>query len=160
MNTTNDIRTETIATLDLARYMGKWYEIARFDHFFEKNMVGVSADYLLLPDGKIQVTNSGFLHELSGEYKTIIGKAKMPNPQEPGKLKVSFFLWFYSDYFIFELDPNYQYALVGSSSDKYLWILSRTPTLPSPVTNQLLQKAQARGYNTNALIWVKQPEFV
>ena len=156
MDQSDIIRTKTVDSLDLARYMGRWYEIARFNHPFEKDLVGVTADYTLLPDGTIQVINSGYLNDFTGKYQTISGKAKMPDKKEPGKLKVSFFLWFYSDYFIFELDPDYQYALIGSSSDKYLWILSRMPHLSTSITSQLIQNAQARGYDSNALIWVRQ----
>ncbi|MFW5757035.1 MAG: lipocalin family protein, partial [Tangfeifania sp.] len=115
----------TVQELDLKRYMGKWYEIARFDHRFERNLVGVTATYSLRDDGKIKVVNAGYKNNLDGKYKETVGKAKQPNPEEPGKLKVSFFLFFYADYYILELDAEYQWALIGSSSDKYLWILSR-----------------------------------
>lgn len=138
------INTETVKSLDLQRYMGKWYEIARFDHRFERGLVGCMAEYTLLPDGKIQVLNSGYKNDFSGKYKIAKGKAKLPNPAEPGKLKVSFFLWFYGDYFVMELDKDYKYVLIGSSSDKYLWILSRTPQLPEQTLNLLLEKAKQR----------------
>lgn len=153
------IDVSTVKTLDLKRYMGKWYEIARFDHRFERGLVGCTAEYTLLPDGKIKVVNSGFKVNLKGEFKEAIGKAKLPNPLEPGKLKVSFFLWFYGDYYVLELDEKeYGYVLIGSSSDKYLWILSRTPQLPQETVDMLLEKAKQRGYDTSKLIWVKQPE--
>jgi methionine-R-sulfoxide reductase len=152
------INTETVKFLDLQRYMGKWYEIARFDHRFERDLVGCMAEYTLLPDGKIQVLNSGYKNDFNGKYKTAKGKAKLPNPAEPGKLKVSFFLWFYGDYYVMELDKDYKYALIGSSSDKYLWILSRTPQLPSETLELILDKARQRGYDVSKLIWVKQKE--
>jgi len=154
------INTETVKSLDLQRYMGKWYEIARFDHRFERGLVGCTAEYTLLPDGKIQVLNSGYKNDFSGEYKIAKGKAKLPNPAEPGKLKVSFFLWFYGDYFVMELDKDYNYVLIGSSSDKYLWILSRTPQLSEQTLNLLLEKAKQRGYDTSKLIWVKQKDAI
>ena len=90
-------------------------------------------------------------------YKRAIGRAKIPDITRPGKLKVSFFLWFYSDYYILELDKEgYNYALIGSSSDKYLWILSRTPQLPEEVKKRLLTVALQRGYDINLLVWINQ----
>ena len=145
---------QTVSSLNVERYMGKWYEIARFNHSFEKGMTHVVAEYTLLPDGKIQVLNQGMKN---GEMKNILGKAKQPDPeQSPGQLKVSFFLWFYSDYNIMELDPDYQYALIGSSSDNYLWILSRTPEMPKKKLDDYLRIIQQRGYDLSKLIWVKQ----
>ncbi|MFW6259609.1 MAG: lipocalin family protein, partial [Tangfeifania sp.] len=144
----------TVQELDLKRYMGKWYEIARFDHRFERNLVGVTATYSLRDDGKIKVVNAGYKKSLDGKYKETVGKAKQPNPEEPGKLKVSFFLFFYADYFILELDEEYQWALIGSSSDKYLWILSRTPQLEQETLDHILSLAEERGYDTSRLIWV------
>ena len=147
----------TVKELDLNRYMGKWYEIARFPHFFEKGLVGVTATYRLLEDGKIEVTNAGFKNTLDGEMSNAVGKAKLPNKLEPGKLKVSFFWIFYSDYFVLELDAmNYQYAMIGSSSDKYFWILGRTPQMDPTIYNMLLDKARKRGYNLEQLYRVPQ----
>lgn len=143
----------TVKELDIARYMGTWYEIARYEQYFEKGMTRVTATYALRPDGKIAVLNEGYKN---GRHKQIIGKAYQPEAADPGKLKVSFFLWFYSDYYILELDPDYQYAVVGSSSDKYLWILSRTRTLPEAVYDRLLQHLQQRGYDTEKLLKVVQ----
>lgn len=151
------IDVRTVTRLDLNRYMGKWYEVARFDNRFERNMVGVTAEYMLLPNGKIRVENSGYLHSFEGKRKVAVGKAKLPDASQPGKLKVSFFLWFYSDYYVLELDEeHYSYALVGSSSNKYLWILSRTPFLTEEVKLKLLERAASRGYDISKLIWVKQ----
>lgn len=150
------INTTAIKKLDVARYMGKWYEIARFNHHFEKGMVGVTAEYSWTGK-RIRVINSGYLGGLNGKLKQAVGKAKIPDLSEPGKLKVSFFLFFYGDYYILELDENYTYALIGSSTDKYLWILSRTPQLPANTLEMLLARARERGYNTNKLIFVKQP---
>lgn len=148
------IDKETVKRLDLHRYMGRWYEIARFNHRFEKGMDRVMAEYMIRSDGKIDVVNSGYRQE---KFRSTHGKAKQPDPADPGKLKVSFFLFFYSDYYILELDEKeYSYALVGSSSDKYLWILSRTPHLPSETMTLLLTKASLRGYDTRQLIFVKQ----
>ena len=153
------LNTETVKTLDLNRYLGKWYEIARFDHRFERGLVGVTAEYSLLPDGKIRVINSGYKGSYTGKHNVAEGKAKVPDPSRPGQLKVSFFLWFYGDYNVLELDQeNYSYALVGSSSDNYLWILSRTPQISGEIRELLLEKARQRGYDTSRLIWNKTTE--
>lgn len=149
----------TVKDLDLNRFMGKWYEIARFPHFFEKGLVGVTATYRLLEEGKIEVINAGYKNTLEGERSSAVGKAKLPNKLEPGKLKVSFFWIFYSDYFVLELDAiNYQYAMIGSSSDKYFWILGRTPQMDPAIYNMLLEKARKRGYKLDQLYKVQQPE--
>lgn len=148
------IDTSTVRSLDVKRYMGRWYEIARYDHRFERGMTHATADYTLLPDGKIQVVNRGVR---DGKLKETVGKAKQPDPKMcPGRLKVSFFLWFYADYYILELDEAYQYAVVGSSSDEYLWVLGRTPQLSDDVLVSLLQRIEARGYDVDNLIWVEQ----
>lgn len=150
---TKEIDNHTVSSLDISRYMGIWYEIARYEHHFEKGMTHVTATYAIKPNGKIMVLNEGFK---KGKHKQVIGKAYQPQTTEPGKLKVSFFLWFYSDYYIMELDDDYQYAAIGSSSEKYLWILSRTKALPAPLYAELLQRIQKRGYNTDKLIIVPQ----
>lgn len=144
----------TVQELDVQRYLGKWYEIARFDHSFERNLVGVTATYSLRDDGKIRVVNQGYKNTLDGELSVAEGKAKFTS--EPGKLKVSFFWIFYGDYYILELDENYRWVLLGSSSDKYLWILSRTPQLEKATLDFVLEKAKQRGYDTSKLIWVEQ----
>lgn len=148
-----DIDKTPVKRLDIQRYMGTWYEIARFNHRFERGMDRVSARYSLRPDGKISVLNQGWKH---GRRKDIHGKAKLPDPADPGKLKVSFFLFFYSDYYVLELDEDYSYALVGSSSDKYLWILSRTPKMEAGLLTMLLTKARSRGYDTERILFIKQ----
>lgn len=145
---------ETVKEVDLQRYLGKWYEIARFDHSFERGLVGATATYSMREDGKIKVLNQGYKNTLDGELSKAEGKAKLT--EEPGKLKVSFFWIFYADYYILELDANYQWALIGSKSDKYLWILSRTPKLEENVKNLILHHAAKRGYDTSKLIWVEQ----
>ena len=152
------INQTTVKALDLNRYLGTWYEIARFPHSFEKNLVGVTATYSLRGDGKIEVLNQGYKNTLNGEQSKAVGKAKIPDKREPGKLKVSFFWIFYADYFVLELDENYQYVMIGSSSDKYFWILSRTPQMEPAVYEMLLEKARKRGYNLDKLYKVPQPK--
>lgn len=148
----------TVSRLDLQRFLGVWYEIARYNHRFERGLVEVTATYTLLPNGKIRVENRGCKRNTPYDVcKTANGHAKIPNPKEPGKLKVSFFLNFYSDYYVLELDQeNYNYALIGSSTDKYLWILSRTPQLPEEIKKKLLNAAERRGYDTSKLLWIEQ----
>lgn len=147
------INTTTVDNLDVERYMGRWYELARYDHRFERNMERCEAYYTLEPDGKIAVRNSG-IDTKTGLLRITDGKAKLG--KQPGQLRVSFFLFFYSDYNILALGEDYDWALVGSSSPKYLWILSRTPSLPKPTIEHILAIARQRGYDTEKLIWVQQ----
>ena len=152
---TRRIDTKVIPDFNLSKYLGTWYEIARFDHNFERNMDNVIAEYVLRPDGKVDVVNSGWRN---GMYKVANGKAKQPEPlTSPAHLMVSFFLFFYSDYNILMLDDDYQVSLVGSSSPDYLWILSRTPYIEDDqLLNSIIKEAQRRGYDTSRLIWVDQ----
>jgi apolipoprotein D and lipocalin family protein len=145
-----------IRNFDLSRYLGRWYEIARFNHSFEKGLVGVTANYTLLPDGMIRVENAGHKGTLEGVTKTAIGKAKSAGVTTEGHLKVSFFLFFYADYFIMDLDPDYRWALIGSKSDKFLWILSRTPQLEKSVQGRIMDKARSLGYDLSQLYMVPQ----
>jgi lipocalin len=133
--------------------MGRWYELARFDHSFERNLERCEAFYTLEPTGKIGVRNSG-VDSKTGLLRISDGKAKLG--KYPGQLRVSFFLFFYSDYNILALDENYQWSLVGSSTPDYLWILSRTPQLPQQTLDHILDIARKRGYDTSKLIYVKQ----
>lgn len=143
-----------VSQFDLSKYLGTWYEIARFDHSFERGMDNVIAEYLLRDDGKIDVVNSGWKN---GKFKVADGKAKQPDPlSDPAHLEVSFFLFFYSDYNVMMIDDDYQIALVGSKSPKYLWILSRTPYVTDSVMDLVLEEASSRGYDINNLIWVDQ----
>ena len=140
-----------VATLDLSRYLGEWYEIARFDHSFERGVEQAKANYTQNADGTIKVVNSGVKN---GKPKTAIGKGKTTDT--PGLLRVSFFGPFYADYRVMMIDEDYTYALVGSGGADYLWILSRTPGLPETAKAELLAEARRRGYVTDKLIWVKQ----
>jgi lipocalin len=140
-----------VKTIDFGRYLGYWYEIARFDHPFERGMEYTMAHYTLRDDGKIDVLNTGIK---DGRAKDAKGIAKRTDV--PGLLRVSFFGPFFSDYRILMLDSNYQYVLVGGSTDDYLWILSRTPKLDEATKSLILAEADRRGYDTSKLIWVKQ----
>ena len=145
-----------IKNFDLNRYLGVWYETARFPHSFEKGLVGVTATYSVRPDGKIEVENAGYRKTLDGERSVAIGKAKLAGKPSDGHLKVSFFLFFYADYFIMDLDPDYQWALIGSKTDKYLWILSRVPQMDDITYNNILDKARDLGYDLKLLYKVPQ----
>lgn len=149
------LNNSTVSELDLNRYVGKWYEIARYDHIFERGLVGCTANYTLQDNGYIKVVNAGYKKTLDGKYDESIGKARRPNVNEQGKLEVAFFANFYADYYVLELAPDYRYALVGSKTDKYLWILSRTPQMEQVDIDFLLKRAKERGYNVDKLIWVE-----
>ena len=142
-----------VAALDLNRYLGEWYEIARFDHSFERGVEQAKANYTQNPDGTIKVVNTGIKN---GKPKTAIGKGKTTDT--PGLLRVSFFGPFYADYrvMLIDNDKDYTYALVGSGSADYLWILSRTSGLSETAKSELLSEAKRRGYDTGKLIWVEQ----
>lgn len=145
-----------VQALDIDKYLGTWYEIARFDHKFERGLEGVSATYSYREDGKIKVLNAGYKETLNGPRSEAIGKAKIPDVNVPAKLKVSFFWFFYGDYFVLDLDKDYQWALIGSSSDKYLWILSRTSQMDESLYADILSNLSNRGYDVSKLIKVKQ----
>ena len=140
-----------VAALDLNRYLGEWYEIARFDHSFERGVEQAKANYTQNADGTIKVVNSGIK---DGKPKTAIGKGKKTDT--PGLLRVSFFGPFYADYRVMMIDEDYTYALVGSGGADYLWILSRTSGLSETAKSELLSEAKRRGYDTGKLIWVEQ----
>ena len=140
-----------VAALDLNRYLGEWYEIARFDHSFERGVEQAKANYTQNADGTIKVVNSGVKN---GKPKTAIGKGKRTDT--PALLRVSFFGPFYADYRVMLIDEGYTYALVGGSGADYLWLLSRTPGLSETAKSELLAEARRRGYDTDKFIWVRQ----
>ena len=140
-----------VTDFELNRYLGDWYEIARFNHRFERGIEQSKAQYTLRDDGKIKVLNTGIK-----KYKLKEVKGVAMQTDTPALLRVSFFGPFYSDHRVMLLDADYQWALIGSGSAKYLWILSRTPELPKDTLDTILAEAQRRGYDTSKLIWVKQ----
>ena len=149
-----DFDNSTVTQFDLSRYLGVWYEVARYNHSFEKGMDNTMAEYIRQDDGKVFVLNTGWKN---GKFEVAEGKAKYKDPEgNPGALKVSFFLFFYSEYNVMMVDENYQISLVGSKSDNYLWILSRTPVPDPDLLQMVLAEAEARGYDTSKLIWVDQ----
>jgi lipocalin len=145
------VNNSTVKSVDLNRYLGYWYEIARYDHAFERGLDYVMAHYTLREDGKIDVLNTGIKNGRAEDAKAIAKTTDIP-----GLLRVSFFGPFFSDYRILMLDDNYQYALVGGSNKNFLWILSRTPKLDDATLALILAEAECRGYDTKQFIWVKQ----
>lgn len=150
-STASTVDNSTVQSLDLNRFMGRWYEIARFDHKFERDMQQVTTIYAIQDNGRVKVINQGLKKD---KWKTSEGKGKLTTT--PGLLRVSVWGPFYSDYRVMMLAPDYSYALIGGENDKYLWILSRSPQMRQDIRNQVLREAQRRGYNTNNLIWVQQ----
>ena len=136
------------------RYLGKWYEIARLDHSFERNLSNVSATYWKKDNGDIGVENRGFDTE-KGVWKSIEGRARFLGDTDIGSLKVSFFGPFYGGYHIIELDiEQYQYAMVAGPNRDYLWILARAKAIDPGIYDQLVAKAKAWGFATDELIQV------
>ncbi len=144
-----------VKPFDVNRYLGKWYEVARFDYRFEKNLNNTTAEYSLKDDGNIKVVNRGY-DFVKGEWKEAMGKAKFVGDKDEAKLKVSFFGPFYAGYNVIAIDQDYKYALVAGKNLNYLWILSREKTIPASIKESYLQKARQLGYNTDKLNWVKQ----
>lgn len=153
IDSNSKINKHTIPKLNKEELLGSWYEIARFDNRFERGMVNVTATYTLLKNGKIRVENRG-VDSISKKEKIAVGRAKFTST--PGRLRVSFFWIFYSDYNILEMAPNKEWMLVGSSSPKYLWILSRKPEINSENLTKILDLARQRGYDTDKLIFTQQ----
>lgn len=139
---------------DVNRYLGTWYEIARFDFRFEKDLDNTSAQYQLDKNGNVIVLNSGFNY-VKNEWSKADGLAKFRGDKNVAALKVSFFGPFYSGYNVVALDENYEYALIAGKNLDYLWILSRTKNLPQEVKIKYLKIAEEIGYDISKLIWVK-----
>lgn len=148
---------EAVKSFDKKRYLGKWYEIARMDFKFEKNLDNTTAEYSLNENGTIKVDNKGY-NTKTGKWKQAIGKAKFVGAENVAMLKVSFFGPFYSGYNVLAIDENYRYALVSGKNLKYLWILSRETTIPAEIKNKYLKIAEGIGFKINDLVWVKHDE--
>ncbi len=146
---------QPVKNFELQRYLGTWYEIARLDHSFERDLQQVTATYSLRDDGGIRVVNKGF-NPKKNKWKEAIGKAYFVGDSDIGQLKVSFFGPFYGGYNIIELDKvNYQYTLVCGPNLSYLWILARRPELNKSIVERLVAKANSLGFATDQLIFVK-----
>lgn len=147
---------KAIDNFEIEKYLGTWYEIARLDHSFERNLNNVSATYTLRDDGGIDVLNKGF--DLSkNTWKQIKGKAYFIDDRTTGRIKVSFFWPFYGSYNIIRLDKEtYSYAMVCGPNRSYLWILARKKSLNEQIINNLLEFAEKTGFETDKLIFVEQ----
>ena len=149
------IDKSTVQNLDLGKFLGTWYEIGRIQNSFEKDLVGVTATYSKKENGKVEVLNKGYYKTLDGKLKSAKGKAKTTD--QSGKLKVAFFLFFYADYNVLELDQEgYKWALIGSSTPGYLWILARESSISDELYQEILKKAMKRGYDTTRIYKVPQ----
>ena len=131
--------------------MGTWFEIAKLPQRFEKGLVGITATYSILQHGKVRVVNKGYKGDFNGSTRTAQGRAMVVDTKTNAKLRVSFFWPFTGDYWILELGKDYEYAVVGEESRKYLWILSRTPQMDEATYNDLLERVQAKGFDVSKL---------
>jgi apolipoprotein D and lipocalin family protein len=145
-----------VTGFELQRYLGKWYEIARLDHAFERGLERVSATYSLREDGGVRVINRGYSTQ-KREWQQAEGKAYFVDGEQQGYLKVSFFGPFYGSYVIFKLDSEgYQYAFVAGPDKSYLWLLSRTPTVSEALLEDFVATAASLGFDTDSLVLVRQ----
>jgi apolipoprotein D and lipocalin family protein len=146
---------EAVGDFNLTRYLGKWYEIARLDHSFERGLSNVSAEYSLRDDGGVNVLNRGF-DDRKGEWKEATGRAYFAGNENLGRFSVSFFRPFYGGYNIFVLDrEGYAYSVICGNSKSYLWILARTKTLDKERIESLVAVAREKGFDVENLIWVR-----
>ncbi len=147
---------QVVPYVDIKKYMGVWYEIARYPNSFQEGCFASKATYTLLEDGKVDVLNQCHKGSLEGRLSSAKGKAWAIDSETNAKLKVSFFWPFAGDYWIIDLGENYEYAVVGHPDRKYLWILSRTPQMDDPLYNRILEKLQQQSYDVTKL--VKTPQ--
>ncbi|CAE6926689.1 lipoprotein Blc [Vibrio sp. B1REV9] len=148
---------EPVNNFELKPYLGKWYEVARLDHSFERGLSNVTAEYELRKDGGVTVINRGYSDEEQA-WNQADGKAYFVGDENTGHLKVSFFGPFYSSYIVFELGQNYDYAFVSGFNHDYLWLLSRTPTIDATTIERFKQVAKSKGFKLDELILVDQTQ--
>ena len=146
---------QAVTGFDINRYAGRWMELARIDHRFERGLVQTSAEYSRNADGSVRVVNRGY-DPKTQKWREAVGKARFIGEPGTAALKVSFFGPFWGGYHVVALDPNYQWAMVVGSNLDYFWILSRTPALPPGVRNRLLAQARALGVDIDKVLWVEQ----
>lgn len=149
---------QTVADLEIERYLGRWFEIARYDHGFERGCAGVTADYARREDGLISVTNTCYQGGLDGQVEVANGRARTVGESTSAQLEVSFFGPFWGDYWIIDLAEDYAWAIVSEPQGRYLWILSRTPQMDEATLSQRLDWLEAQGFDTSMLISVEQWE--
>jgi len=150
----------TVPSVDLERYVGTWYEIASYPAWFQKNCTAVTAEYSLRDDGLMEVVNSCRKKTLDGKLKRSKGRAKIVDSESNAKLKVSFFGPFWGPYWIIDLADDYQWAVVGVPSRKYLWILSRTLQMDEEVYTDILDRLIDQGYDPSRLAKTLQPTVI
>jgi apolipoprotein D and lipocalin family protein len=143
--------------VELERYLGRWYELARYENRFERGCEGVTAEYSKRPDGMIAVLNTCRDDAPDGKARAAEGRAKVVEGSDGAKLKVAFFGPFWADYWVLDRADDYSWAIVGEPSRKYLWILSRDPTPGDAAVAALVARTAALGYDTSRLLMVKQP---
>jgi apolipoprotein D and lipocalin family protein len=138
-----------VPQVDLGRYMGTWYEIASYPTWFQKGCAASTATYALNPDGTVDVLNQC---RKAGELAAVRGTAWAPDPADPAKLRVRFFWPFSGEYWIIDLGPDYEYAVVGHPSRDYLWVLSRTPRMEADLYARILERLKRNGYDPSRLV--------
>jgi len=147
-----------VKNFELNRYLGKWYEIARLDHSFERGLERITAEYSMRDDGGVSVVNRGYSIE-EDKWKVAEGKAYFVEDENKGYLKVSFFGPFYGSYVVFEIDQEgYEYAFISGPNTSYLWLLSRTPKLKQEIIDKFVRMSKVLGFDTSKLIFVNQDE--
>ncbi|MBL3557024.1 MULTISPECIES: lipocalin family protein [Marinobacter] len=146
---------DPVSNLDVDRYKGTWYEIARLDHSFEEGLSNVTADYSLQDDGSIRVINRGYSEE-NGKWEEAEGRAVFVDDEANGHLKVSFFGPFYASYVVFRLDEDYRFAYITGYDRDYLWFLSKTPTVEEEALAEFRKVATEKGFDLEELIVVDQ----
>jgi apolipoprotein D and lipocalin family protein len=148
---------KTVPHVDLARYLGTWYDVASFPQRFQRGCTGTTATYTKRPDGEVDVLNRCRRGSLEGKEDSARGRARVADGATNAKLKVSFFRPFWGDYWIIDLGPDYEYAVVGHPSRDYLWIISRTPTIDAAVYDGIIARLRAQGYEVERLNRTPQP---
>ena len=154
--TSEKLDLQVVEEFEINKYLGTWYEIARLPNNFEDGLKCIKAEYSMKSNGDIEVINSGVKVGKTEKLKDINGTAWIPNSDEPAKLKVRFFWPSSADYWVLYIDGNYEYALVGGPSGKFLWVLSRSKKLDQKIINKLLIKAKESGFNINDIVYVNQ----
>lgn len=155
MKAADNTPLRTVPSVDLQRYAGRWFEIARLPNRFQRNCDrDTSATYALRPDGKITVVNQ--CRQADGRMKSVKGTARTTDGGNNARLKVTFFWPFSGDYWVIGLDPEYRWALVGEPGRKYLWLLSREPRMEEAEVRSILETAAAQGYDLKPLIRTRQ----
>lgn len=148
---------QSVAHVELLRYLGTWYEISSFPQSFQRGCTATTATYTLRPDGEVDVLNRCRKGSLNGEEQSALGRARVVDTQTNAKLEVSFFRPFWGDYWVITLADDYSYAVVGHPSRDYLWVLSRVPTMTEASYQSIVEQLQAQGYETGRLVRTQQP---